>query len=513
MTRVVLTADRTLMSEYQKNMFFGFSASFPKKFIPSPLYFRMFAPPVPERNGEAEFAPYSIRKMEAALVRNGYDPSDVVVAHPDHLGRFVAKDTSVLAISTMDPLGRGPVTSTYTDLYSAPAYVSGKFRELILGPSVRKHRPKIIVGGPGSWQLDKWPSLRDELGIDCVVDGEGEITFPKLVRMAEEGRELPRTAQGEVVPLEKMPNIVKPSINAMVEVARGCGRGCKFCTPTLQSFRCRPLEDIMEEVRVNVNAGRSYIYVHAEDIWRYGAKGIRPDREKVVELFRTIYRFEGVSRVFPSHGALASVACDRKILPEVSDALELNEDCINGYQTGIETASPELIRKHMKGKVKPFKPDEWPQVVREAFEISVDSHWMPCSTLIMGLPGETDDDVIKTIELVDDLGDLPSGVFPLFFVAMGTMIDRKSFQKSDLNQLYWELMVNSWEHNLKYFPYLLEHGGMENPFWNLLLTRFLLPYAKKKLEEYTASHRLPTEDPAEEDPRRNGGILARFLSF
>jgi hypothetical protein len=41
MAGVVLTADRTLMSEYQNNMFFGFSASFPKKFVPGPVYYAM----------------------------------------------------------------------------------------------------------------------------------------------------------------------------------------------------------------------------------------------------------------------------------------------------------------------------------------------------------------------------------------------------------------------------------------------------------------------------------------
>jgi len=484
MTRVVLTADRTLMSEYQNNMFFGFSASFPKKFMPAPIYYRMFAPSVPVRQGRAVLAPYALRKIEAALLADGFSQDDVVVAHPFHLSRFVDRDTQVFAVSTMDPLGYGPVTSTFTNIYDNPAYVPGEFREVLSDPSVRKFRPKTIVGGPGSWQLDRYPGPRDELGIDCVVTGEGEITFPKLVHMVEKGEALPRSVEGEIVPTERIPNIANPTVNAMVEVARGCGRGCKFCTPTLLRFRCRSIQDILKEVEVNTRAGYKQIYIHAEDVWRYGAKGIRPDKGKVIELFKTIYNFDGVTKVFPSHGALASVACEKDLLPSVSEVLEMGEDNLNAYQTGVETGSPAVVERHMKGKVKPFKPEEWPEVVRQAFEISVDSHWIPCATMMVGLPGETDDDVVRSIELLDKVRDLMSGVFPLFFVAMGNMSGEGNFTKDGMTPLHWEFIVRCWEHNLRYIPYFVRHGGMENRFWNFVLERVLVPLGRAKLDGY-----------------------------
>ncbi len=489
MAKVVLTADRTLMSEHQNNMFFGFSASFPKKFMPGPIYYRMFAPSVPHREGRALVAPYALRKMEAALVSAGYPQEEVVVAHPEHLDRFIGTDTLILAVSTMDPLGYGPVTSTFTKIYENPVYVPGKFREILTDPAVQKHRPKIVVGGPGSWQLDKYPGPRDELGIDCVVTGEGEITFPRLVKMAESGEPLPRSIEGEVVPVEKMPIILNPSINALVEIARGCGRGCDFCTPTLQKLRCRPIPDILKEVEVNTRDGHTQIYMHGEDVWRYGAKGVRPDKQKVLDLFRAIYEYGPVSKVFPSHGALASVACEKTLLPEVSEVLEMDEHSVNSYQTGIETGSVEMVKKHMRGKVRPFRPEEWPQVVREAFEISIDSNWIPCATMITGLPGETEDDIIKSIELADRLDDMPSGIFPLFFVGMGNMLDEKSFTHEDMTPLHWEFMVRCWEHNMRYFPFFARHGGMRSRFWNAVLEYVLIPLGRRKLNDYAVEMR------------------------
>ena len=48
--------------------------------------------------------------------------------------------------------------------------------------------------------------------------------------------------------LEEIPDIVEPSMHGMVEVMRGCGRGCKFCDVTLRSLRYYPPEKVKKEI-------------------------------------------------------------------------------------------------------------------------------------------------------------------------------------------------------------------------------------------------------------------------
>jgi radical SAM superfamily enzyme YgiQ (UPF0313 family) len=43
-------------------------------------------------------------------------------------------------------------------------------------------------------------------------------------------------------------------------------------------------------------------------------------------------------------------------------------------------------------------PEEWPDVVKQATGISNDANCLPVSTLIMGLPEETVDDVLHVLE-------------------------------------------------------------------------------------------------------------------
>jgi hypothetical protein len=171
--RVVLTADRTLMSEYSGGVFLGFSACVPKGLLPDWLYFSMFCPSVPvNEDGSVKYAPCGIRKIEAALLKHGFKNEDVIVAHPEHLDKVVGSRTKVLGITETDPMGNAPATSTFTQLFDGKAYMNLKFRELLNHPAIKKYRPQIIVGGPGAWQLED-SEIRSKMGIDCVIVREG----------------------------------------------------------------------------------------------------------------------------------------------------------------------------------------------------------------------------------------------------------------------------------------------------------------------------------------------------
>ena len=156
--KVVLTADRTLLSEYHGGIFLGFSACVPRGMIPDWLYFSLFCPSVEvNEDGSVDYAPCGLRKIEATLLDYGFKEKDVIVAHPEHLDRVIGPETRVLGITENDPLGIGPATTTFTQLLGGEAYMKVKFRELLSHPTVRRYRPRIIVGGrePGNWKM-KW---------------------------------------------------------------------------------------------------------------------------------------------------------------------------------------------------------------------------------------------------------------------------------------------------------------------------------------------------------------------
>ncbi|MBS7619381.1 B12-binding domain-containing radical SAM protein [Candidatus Bathyarchaeota archaeon] len=454
--KIVLTADRTLMSEYNGGIFLGFSACVPRGIIPDILYFSIFCPSVEVNRGVVKYAPCGTRKIEAALLSYGFKRDEITVAHPDFLGEVVGSKTKVIGITENDPLGIGPATSTFTQLFGGEAYMAAKFRELLENPAIQAYKPKIIVGGPGAWQLED-DETRRGLGIDCVVIGEAEKIVGLLFDKAINGEQLPGVVYGEVVNEEEIPIIAGPTINGIVEVARGCGRGCSFCEPTLQRYRCLPIEHILKEVEVNLRAGKMPL-LHAEDVLKYGAKGLDVNKEAVYHLFKAVKNHPGVNSVGISHFALSSVASAPEVVEEISNILNAGSDrrYISG-QTGIETGSPRLIQRHLAGKCKPFSPREWPKVVVDAFQTLSDNAWISVSTIIIGLPGETDEDAVKTIELIEELRPFRSLIIPLFLVSMGGLKDRSvSFTLDGMSPRQGEAFIKCWEHNLNWIPRIFE---------------------------------------------------------
>ncbi len=444
------------MSEYHGNIFLGFGACMSKGLIPDEVYFTYLCPPVESNeDGSAKYAQLGTRKIEAALYDYGFKPEEVIVAHPDHLEKAIGPETRVVGLTEHDPLGYGPPTSTFTQILGGEAYNVHKFKEIVNHPLIQQHRPKIILGGGGAWQLlDE--KLRKAYGIDCVVVGEGEKVAGPLFEMAVKGEALPPVVRGDVASVEEIPLISGPTICGVVEVARGCGRGCDFCVPDMLRYRIFPLEYILKEVEVNVKAGRKPI-LHAEDVLRYGAKHLEVNEEAVIQLFSRVRQHPGVGGVGISHFCLSSAASAPGVIEKVAEILRLGEAdgqlWLSG-QTGIETGSPELAKKHMRGKAKPFKAEEWPEVVVKAFEVLSDNNWVPCATLLIGLPGSTEKDSELTLKLVERLRDYKSIIVPMFTVYNDTT--RGYFTYDQMTRVDGELFLACWEHDARWANMLTE---------------------------------------------------------
>jgi len=110
-----------------------------------------------------------------------------------------------------------------------------------------------------------------------VVVGEGEITAPKLFKQATTNNApLPELVEGEVVVKDDdIADITGGTICGLIEATRGCARSCAFCVPSLKKVRSRPLENILTEVRINVENGNRGIILHGEDIFLYQSNGLK----------------------------------------------------------------------------------------------------------------------------------------------------------------------------------------------------------------------------------------------
>ena len=111
------------------------------------------------------------------------------------------------------------------------------------------------------------------------------------------------------------------------------------------------------------------------------------------------------------------------------------------------------MKKYMMGKMFPYKPEEWHDVVTKAVEIMNESYIWPLATLIVGLPGETEKDTIATLELVDKLKHSKLCYVPLLFTSEEDCMLREArhMDLKHLTSLQWELLATCWRHNIEIF--------------------------------------------------------------
>ena len=172
--KIVLTASSTEASEYKHSIWQQMlSATIPYK------YSKTFFNQVSFLNeswpdGRAKYVPNGLRMVETLLLRD-YAEEDVVTCYIDHLEKFVGPETKVVAIHAHNPLGISYATDVYSKLagQSLMPLNAHEFIKIVTHPVIKKYQPKIVVGGPGAWQLEKAERL-DEFKIDYLIDGEIE---------------------------------------------------------------------------------------------------------------------------------------------------------------------------------------------------------------------------------------------------------------------------------------------------------------------------------------------------
>ncbi|HMF56491.1 MAG TPA: radical SAM protein [Pyrinomonadaceae bacterium] len=474
---IVLTASNTEASEYKHSIWQQMlSATIPHK------YSKTFFSQVSFENeswpdGRAKYVPNGLRMVETLLLRN-YAEDDVVVCYLENLEKFVGPETKALAIHAHNPLGISYATDVYSklageNLMPLNAY---EFLKIITHPVIKKYKPKIIVGGPGAWQLEKADRL-DEFNIDYLIDGEIELVFTDLFeRIIQNDPTLPRIikiSKDKQPSVEEIPVVRHRSTFGVVEITRGCGRGCQFCSPATKVGRSFPLSHIMESVRMNAGEGATEIMVASEDMFLYEQlPNFTPNVPALIELFKGIKSVPGIETIQTSHITMAPVVKDPSIIERLTpylvpyshvhhkDSTDPNQ-CMIDPIIGLETGSPRLFNIFMKGKAYPYKAHQWRDVVVKGMEILNRNNWFPFCTFIIGLPGETDEDTRQSLDLLSDLRDAKGTFVPTFFVPLeNTRMEQKSSAKLiEMTDLQWEFFFTCWKYNLEFW-----YGGSKANF-------------------------------------------------
>jgi radical SAM superfamily enzyme YgiQ (UPF0313 family) len=267
--------------------------------------------------------------------------------------------------------------------------------------------------------------------------------------------------------LTQIPRIKHRSTFGVVEITRGCGRGCQFCSVALRAGKSIPLGQILDNVRAQVAEGADTILLTTEDLFLYeqGAK-FKTNVPALKRLFTSVAGVPGVKHIMLTHGTMAPVLVERDMIEELSPeavGLSVNQHKSSTHWDqryanlfiGLETGSVRLFKQFMKGKSYPFRPEQWPDVVLKGMEILNKNNWFPFCTFILGLPGETDEDTKQSLDLLFALKDAKWCVLPTLFVPLeDTRLEKKGARGAklvELTDLQWEFFFTCWRYNIDFY--------------------------------------------------------------
>lgn len=200
---------------------------------------------------------------------------------------------------------------------------------------------------------------------------------------------------------ERMPRMTTtPFYSAYVKIAEGCDNGCTFCIiPRVRGrFRSRPIDSVVAEVKGLAARGVKEINLIAQDTTYYGAD-LNQGIPLLVPLLEELVKIEGIEWIrllymYPKHftdDLLAIMAREEKICNYVDIPLQhINDGILRKMNRRDTRADIEALLKKMRSQKE---------------------HITLRTSLIVGFPGETDEEFKELCDFVEEVQFDNMGVF------------------------------------------------------------------------------------------------------
>lgn len=247
---------------------------------------------------------------------------------------------------------------------------------------------------------------------DYIVAGDCEIAIRELLSYLIEnkvpqiegawykkGREIIRGGRAEFLDLNEIPPFApNHKLFAPIEITRGCPWGCKFCcVPYIYGgkLRHRSVEGIIRWVKVAKKHGRRVINFLTPNAFSYGSESGRDPKnvrkDKIEELLTNLARIEDVKIIFGNY--LSNVRPDF-----------VSEDLIEMVKKYTQTPTIHMGGQSGSDRILgACRVGYTVEDVRRAVKIVRKVGLNASVDIIFGLPGETESDRKKTLQLIKEL--------------------------------------------------------------------------------------------------------------
>ena len=264
--------------------------------------------------------------------------------------------------------------------------------------SAYKHAgKKLVVSGCLSERYSQ--ELFDEMPeVDCFIGVNEYEQLPEIFRNLDMRKNLVGGCIGDTLPRMQR-RLDDNHFTSTLKIAEGCDNFCAYCViPSIRGgFRSKRMEDVLAEAEELAAAGCKELILIAQDVTNYGIDLY--GAYKLPELLRQLCRIEGIVWI-------RLMYCYEDRITDELIAVMATEPKICHYidipiQHAADTVLTAMNRRSTGASIR--------TTIRKLREAIPDMHIR--TTLIVGFPGETEDDFEALLDFVETMRFERLGVF------------------------------------------------------------------------------------------------------
>lgn len=218
--------------------------------------------------------------------------------------------------------------------------------------------------------------------VDELMEGEHAEHFGDIHRTYEDGERI----------------VTTPPYTAYLKIAEGCSNGCAFCIiPKLRGrYRSRSMDSLLEEAKKLADRGVQELIVIAQDITRYGMD--LNDGSTLAKLLEELCKL-------PFHWIRLHYLYPEAVTDELIDTMVHHKKILRYLDIPIQHCNDRILKEQRRRSTKEQIETLFDKLRAAMPDIVIRT------SLICGLPGETDEEFEELCEFLNKQRIQRAGVF------------------------------------------------------------------------------------------------------
>ncbi len=293
-------------------------------------------------------------------------------------------EADIVIVNTCGFIGDAKEESIETILEVSEFKETGNLKKLIVaGCLAQKYSEEILKELPevdaviGTGDIDKIEKVVDE-----ILENKKVVETKNMTFLANANTERVLTTA---------------SHTAYLKISEGCNRACTYCIIPQMRLRSRSIEDIVEEAKRLVASGVREINLLAQETTEYGID-LYGDK-KLAALMKELCKIEGLKwlRTYYMH--------PEYVTDELIEVMKSEEKICKYFDVPIQHVSDNILRNMARAKSGEQVKDVLNRIRKAIPEATIRT------TLIVGFPGETEENFQELMDYVREFEFDYAGVF------------------------------------------------------------------------------------------------------